>query len=163
MDRSTTNPDDCDQLPQLFQLRNLPSYQDKPAGNLLVSNQIARPFAVTKLLPKLVPRLLQNGGACPLLFVLRLAQQIPNNLRKGRQMDTIESTWDKFQKQLQNEDEAFDYEGTIRFTTDKQLTQEQLNQLMDIIALQIIEPVNEDQEDEDYSTRNVEVTVKEVE
>ena len=78
-------------------------------------------------------------------------------------MDTIESTWDKFQKQLQNEDEAFDYEGTIRFTTDKQLTQEQLNQLMDIIALQIIEPVNEDQEDEDYSTRNVEVTVKEVE
>lgn len=78
-------------------------------------------------------------------------------------MDTIESTWDKFQKQLQNEDEAFDYEGTIRFTTDKQLTQEQMNQLMDIIALQIIEPVNEDQEDEDYSTRNVEVTVKEVE
>ena len=59
--------------------------------------------------------------------------------------------------------EVFDYEGTIRFTTDKQLTQEQLNQLMDIIALQIIEPVDENQEDEDYSTRNVEVTVKEVE
>ena len=59
--------------------------------------------------------------------------------------------------------EAFDYEGTIRFTTDKQLTQEQLNQLMDIIALQIIEPVDENQEDEDYSTRNAEVTIKEVE
>ena len=72
-------------------------------------------------------------------------------------------TWEKFQKQLQNEEEAFDYEGTIRFTTDKQLTNEQLNQLMDIIALQIIEPVDADQEDEDYSTRGVEVTVKEVE
>ena len=58
--------------------------------------------------------------------------------------------------------EAFDYEGTISFTTDKKLTQEQLNQLMDIIALQIIEPVDADQEDEDYSTRNAEVTVKEV-
>lgn len=78
-------------------------------------------------------------------------------------MDTMENTWDKFQKQLQTEEESFDYEGTISFTTDKQLTQEQLNQLMDIISLQIIEPVDADQEDEDYSSRNVEVTVKEVE
>jgi hypothetical protein len=77
-------------------------------------------------------------------------------------MDTMENTWDKFQKQLQTEEESFDYEGKIRFTTDKQLTQEQLNQLMDIISLQIIEPVDADQEDEDYSTRGVEVTVKEV-
>jgi hypothetical protein len=75
----------------------------------------------------------------------------------------MENTWDKFQKQLQTEEESFDYEGTISFTTDKQLTQEQLNQLMDIISLQIIEPVDADQEDEDYSTRGVEVTVKEVE
>lgn len=60
------------------------------------------------------------------------------------------------------QDEVFDYEGTIRFTTDKQLTQEQLAQLMDIITLQIVEPVDENQEDEDYSTRNAEVTVKEV-
>lgn len=78
-------------------------------------------------------------------------------------MDTMENTWDKFQMQLQNEGEAFDYEGTISFTTNKQLTQDQLNQLMDIISLQIIEPVDADQEDEDYSTRGVEVTVKEVE
>ena len=77
-------------------------------------------------------------------------------------MDTMENTWDKFQKQLQTEEESFDYEGTIRFTTDKQLTQEQLNQLMDIISLQIIEPVDADQNDEDYLTRGVEVTVKEV-
>ena len=59
-------------------------------------------------------------------------------------------------------DEAFDYEGTISFTTDKKLTQEQLDQLMDLISLQIIEPVDAEQEDEDYSSRNVEVTVKEV-
>ena len=59
-------------------------------------------------------------------------------------------------------DEVFDYEGTISFTTDKQLTQEQLDQLMDLISLQIIEPVDAEQEDEDYSSRNVEVTVKEV-
>ncbi len=78
-------------------------------------------------------------------------------------MDTMENTWDKFQKQLQTEEESFDYEGTISFTTNKQLTQEQLNQLMNIISLQIIEPVDADQEDEDYSTRGVEVTVKEVE
>jgi hypothetical protein len=112
--------------------------------------------------------------------------------RKGRKMDTMENTWDKFQNELQKapkkvgclvcgfrsedveeiedfqengcpECKAFDYEGTIRFTTDKKLTNEQLNQLMDIIALQIIEPVDADQNDEDYSTRGVEVIVKEVE
>ena len=105
--------------------------------------------------------------------------------------DTMENTWDKFQEELQKapkvvgclvcgfrsedviqiedfqdngcpECEAFDYEGTIRFTTDKQLTNEQLAQLIDLITLQIVEPVNEEQEDEDYSTRNAEVTVKEV-
>jgi hypothetical protein len=75
----------------------------------------------------------------------------------------MENTWGKFQMQLQNEEEAFDYEGTISFTTNKQLTQDQLNQLMDLISLQIIEPVDADQEEEDYSTRGVEVTVKEVE
>jgi hypothetical protein len=76
---------------------------------------------------------------------------------------SMENTWDKFQKQLQTEEESFDYEGTISFTTNKKLTQDQLNQLMDIISLQIIEPVDADQNDEDYSTRGVEVTVKEVE
>jgi hypothetical protein len=136
-------------------------------------------------------------------FCLSCADEIEGVLVEREEDCTncsMESTWDKFQKQLQNEedyscgacgeiceetdgtvsmnsgllefthkaelcsaqDEVFDYEGTIRFTTDKQLTQEQLNQLMDIIALQIIEPVDENQEDEDYSTRNAEVTVKEV-
>ena len=77
---------------------------------------------------------------------------------------TIPTTWTPKQEAelCDANDEVFDYEGTISFTTDKQLTQEQLNQLMDIIALQIIEPVDAEQEDEDYSSRNVEVTVKEV-
>jgi hypothetical protein len=104
---------------------------------------------------------------------------------------TIENTWNKFQEELKERslcgacgqyydeteqgsdayhspelcdanDEVFDYEGTISFTTNQKLTQEQLNQLMDIIALQIIEPVDADQNDEDYSTRNAEVTIKEV-
>jgi hypothetical protein len=57
---------------------------------------------------------------------------------------------------------VYDYEGTIRFTTDHELTSEQLAQLIDLIALQIIEPVDENQDDEDYATRNVEVLVKEV-
>jgi hypothetical protein len=122
-------------------------------GNLLTSNKDTN---------QRHKKTLENGGACWSFFVYSWNQQNPNNLRKGRQMDTMENTWDKFQKQLQTEEESFDYEGTICFTTDKQLTQEQLNQLMDIIALQIIEPVDADQEDEDYSTRGVEVTVKEV-
>jgi hypothetical protein len=58
--------------------------------------------------------------------------------------------------------EVYDYEGTIRFTTNQELTNEQLAQLIDLITLQIVEPVNEEQEDEDYSTRNAEVTIKEV-
>ena len=56
--------------------------------------------------------------------------------------------------------EVYDYEGTIRFTTDRELTDEQLAQLIDLITLQIAEPVDENQEDEDYSTKNVEVEVK---
>ena len=87
-------------------------------------------------------------GEAPLVFLIQLSLAEPEQSAKGLQMI--------------NAIEAFDYEGTIRFTTDKQLTQEQLNQLMDIIILQIVEPVDENQEDEDYSTRNVEVTVKEV-
>jgi hypothetical protein len=102
-------------------------------------------------------------GSLTHLFLLSLALADPEQSAKGLQMDTMENTWDKFQKQLQTEEESFDYEGTISFTTNKQLTQEQLNQLMNIISLQIIEPVDADQEDEDYSTRGVEVTVKEVE
>jgi hypothetical protein len=76
--------------------------------------------------------------------------------------DEVEGVLVEREEDCTNCSNAFDYEGIISFTTNKKLTQEQLNQLMDIIALQIIEPVDENQEDEDYSTRNVEVTVKEV-
>ena len=112
-------------------------------------------------------------------FLLSLALADPEQSAKGLQMDTMENTWDKFQKQLQEPEfsneclecvqpvrdclcEVYDYEGTIRFTTDQELTNEQLAQLIDLITLQIVEPVNEEQEDEDYSTRNAEVTIKEV-
>jgi hypothetical protein len=123
----------------------------------------------------------QQMGETPTFFLLSLALADPEQSAKGLQMDTMENTWDKFQKQLQTEKEFsneclecvqpvrdcvcedFDYEGTISFTTNKKLTPEQLDQLMDIISLQIIEPVDADQNDEDYSTRGVEVTVKEVE
>ena len=64
-------------------------------------------------------------------FLLSLALADPEQSAKGLQMDTMENTWDKFQKQLQTEEESFDYEGTISFTTNKRLTQDQLNQLMD--------------------------------
>ena len=102
-----------------------------------------------------------NGKA----FCLSCADDVEGVLVEREENCTncsMESTWEKFQKQLQTEEDSFDYEGTISFTTDKQLTQDQLNQLMDIISLQIIEPVDADQNDEDYSTRGVEVTVKEV-
>jgi hypothetical protein len=115
-------------------------------------------------------------GEAPPVFLIQLAPAEPEQSAKGLQMakkncgacglfiDEQEQDTKGFHlpKLCDANDEAFDYEGTISFTTDKQLTQEQLNQLMDIIILQIAEPVDENQEDEDYSTRNVEVTVKEV-
>jgi hypothetical protein len=119
---------------------------------------------------------LPYGGASPSFFVYSWNQQNPNNLRKGRKMIKIDSNGNAFCLSCADEIEgvlvereenctncSFDYEGTISFTTNKKLTQDQLNQLMDIISLQIIEPVDADQNDEDYSTRGVEVTVKEVE
>jgi hypothetical protein len=131
-------------------------------GNLLVSNKTAT-FRRYQIVTKARQRMPTKWGSLRLSFLLSLALADPEQSAKGLQMDTMENTWDKFQKQLQTEEESFDYEGTISFTTNQKLTQDQLNQLMDIIALQIIEPVDADQEDEDYSTRGVEVTVKEVE
>jgi len=46
----------------------------------------------------------------------------------------------------------FKYSGKIEFTTDQELTPTQLNQLLDLIYLQIVEPVDENQNDETYST-----------
>jgi hypothetical protein len=50
------------------------------------------------------------------------------------------------------------YEGTISFETNKELTQKQLDQLSDLLHLQVIEPQDENQEDEDYKTFNSIVT-----
>lgn len=55
--------------------------------------------------------------------------------------------------------ELFTYEGTFRFASDKRLTQDQVDQLSDIIALQIIEPVNIENEEEDYSTSKANVSL----
>ena len=41
----------------------------------------------------------------------------------------------------------FKYSGKIEFTTDQELTPTQLNQLLDLIYLQIVEPVDENQND----------------
>lgn len=46
----------------------------------------------------------------------------------------------------------FNYSGKISFTSDQELTPTQLNQLLDLIYLQIVEPVDENQNSENYST-----------
>ena len=46
----------------------------------------------------------------------------------------------------------FNYSGKISFTSDQELTPTQLHQLLDLIYLQIVEPVDENQNDETFST-----------
>jgi hypothetical protein len=46
----------------------------------------------------------------------------------------------------------FKYSGKISFETDQELTPTQLNQLLDLLFLQIVEPVDENQNDETFST-----------
>jgi hypothetical protein len=46
----------------------------------------------------------------------------------------------------------FNYSGKISFSSDQELTPTQLNQLLDLIYLQIVEPVDENQNNENYST-----------
>ena len=46
----------------------------------------------------------------------------------------------------------FKYSGKISFTSDQELTPTQLNQLLDLLFLQIVEPVDENQNDETFST-----------
>lgn len=59
--------------------------------------------------------------------------------------------------------ELFSYEGTFRFKSDSILTQEQIDQLTAVIALQIIEPVNIENEEEDYATTNATVSLNLIE
>lgn len=58
---------------------------------------------------------------------------------------------------------AYDYEGKICFTTDKQLTAEQIGQLIAVLVAQIEEPADEYGDDEEYNGRNVEIEIREVE
>ena len=47
------------------------------------------------------------------------------------------------------------YEGKIRFTTDKELTERELQQLIFAIEVQIEEPTNSNGDDEDFTTSTV--------
>ena len=144
----------------------LPSYRKPLPGNLLQF----RYQTVTKARQRFPP----EWGSLTHLFLLSLDPAEPEQSAKGLQMTTDKEIAKSIREWQFNECEgcsqplrdcvceSFDYEGTIRFTTDKQLTNEQLAQLIDLITLQIVEPVDENQEDEDYSTRNAEVTIKEV-
>jgi hypothetical protein len=52
-------------------------------------------------------------------------------------------------------DEVFKYEGKIRFTTDKQLTERELQQLIFAIEVQIEEPADSNGNDEEFTTSTV--------
>ena len=75
-------------------------------------------------------------------------------------MDTIESTWDKFQKQLQNEEEAYEYKGTFSFKSNQELTPEQLDQIVFALQVQIEEPADEEGNDEEFSTFEVLISLE---
>jgi hypothetical protein len=53
------------------------------------------------------------------------------------------------------------YEGRISFKTDKKITPAQISQMLDLLYLQINEPVNEEGNDEDYTTENIFVYLNE--
>jgi hypothetical protein len=57
-------------------------------------------------------------------------------------------------------DEVFKYEGRIRFTTDKQLTETELQQLIFAIEVQIEEPTNANGNDEEFTTNAVLVSLE---
>lgn len=44
------------------------------------------------------------------------------------------------------------YKGTLSFETDRELTTEQIDQLAEMIHLQIQEPQDQNQEQEEYTT-----------
>ena len=93
-------------------------------------------------------------------------------------MDTMENTWDKFQKQLQTEKEfsneclecvqpvrdclceVYEYKGTFSFKSDQELTPEQLDQIVFAIQVQMEEPVDTEGNDEEFSTREVLVSLE---
>jgi len=54
----------------------------------------------------------------------------------------------------------FQYKGTISFQSDQELTPEQLDQIVFAIEVQIEEPVDAEGNDEEFSTREVLVSLE---
>jgi hypothetical protein len=54
----------------------------------------------------------------------------------------------------------FQYKGTISFQSDQELTPEQLDQLVFAIEVQMEEPADANGNDEEFSTREVLVTLE---
>lgn len=106
----------------------LPSYWASHPGNLLQF----RYETVTKARAICLP----YGGASPSFFVYSWNQRNPNNPRKGRKME-------------------HKYQGKIRFTTDKELTDRELQQLIFAIEVQIEEPTDSNGDDENFKTSMV--------
>lgn len=102
---------------------------------------------------------------------------------------SMQSTWDKFQNELQNapkkvgclvcgfrseniveieefqengcpDCERFQYKGTISFRSNQKLTPEQIDQIVFAIEVQIEEPADANGNDEEFSTREVLVTLE---
>jgi hypothetical protein len=103
--------------------------------------------------------------------------------------ETMQSTWDKFQNELQNapkkvgclvcgfrseniveieefqengcpDCERFQYKGTISFRSNQKLTPEQIDQIVFAVEVQIEEPADANGNDEEFSTREVLVTLE---
>jgi len=54
----------------------------------------------------------------------------------------------------------FQYKGTISFQSDQELTPEQIDQIVFAIEVQMEEPVDAEGNDEEFSTREVLVTLE---
>lgn len=67
--------------------------------------------------------------------------------------DTMENTWDKFQKQLQEPEMQFTYTLTASFTTERELSEEELGALVLQVAPQIEEPVDGEGDSVDYEIK----------
>lgn len=104
-------------------------------------------------------------------------------------METMQNTWGKFQDELRKtpkavgclvcgfrtedveeiedfqengcpECERFQYKGTISFRSNVKLTPEQLDQIVFAIQVQIEEPADAEGNDEEFSTREVLVSLE---
>jgi uncharacterized protein YggL (DUF469 family) len=79
---------------------------------------------------------LQNGGASHLFSVTISPAEPEQSAKEVRKMECK-------------------YEGKIRFTTDKELTERELQQLIFAIEVQIEEPTDSNGDDEEFTTSTV--------